>query len=61
LYEVKSNESSPHIADMNNALQNFALPAFDINVIAYYWRGWQRSPELLITGVAGNARRTYKP
>jgi hypothetical protein len=46
LYEVESNESSPHIADMNNALQNFALPAFDINVIAYYWRGWQRSPDL---------------
>jgi hypothetical protein len=45
LYEVESTESDPHIADMNNGLQNFALPAFDNNVIAYYWRGWQRSAD----------------
>jgi hypothetical protein len=45
LYEVESVEASPHIADMNNAIQHFALPAFDTNIVAYYWRGWQRSPD----------------
>lgn len=45
LYEVQSSEANPHLADMNNGLLNFALPAFDNNVIAYYWRGWQRSPD----------------
>lgn len=45
LYEVESDEVDPHLADMNSALQNFALPAFDNSVIAYYWRGWQRSPD----------------
>jgi hypothetical protein len=45
LYDVESNEASPHLADMNNGLQNFTQPAFDNNVIAYYWRGWQRSPD----------------
>jgi hypothetical protein len=44
LYEVESAEDNPHIADMNNAVQHFALPAFDDDVINYYWRGWQRSP-----------------
>lgn len=47
LYEVESAETEPHIADMNNALQNFMLPTFDLNLIAYYWRGWQRSPDPL--------------
>ena len=32
LYEVESAEAEPHIADMNNALQHFELPAFDINL-----------------------------
>jgi hypothetical protein len=45
LYEVESAEADPHIADMNKGIQNFALPAFDCNVITYYWRGWQRSPD----------------
>ena len=45
LYEVENAEVAPHIADMNNAVQHFALPAFDDNVITYYWRGWQRSPD----------------
>jgi hypothetical protein len=45
LYEVESAEADPHLADMNNALQHFEIPAFDINVISYYWRGWQRSPD----------------
>jgi len=45
LYEVESVEASPHIADMNNAIQHFALPAFDTSIVAYYWRGWQRSPD----------------
>ncbi|WP_235705900.1 hypothetical protein [Acidiphilium iwatense] len=43
LYEVESAEATPHIADMNNGLQHFALAAFDDEVIADYWRGWQRS------------------
>ena len=45
LYEVESSETDPHVADMNNALQHFELPAFDINVISYYRRGWERSPD----------------
>jgi hypothetical protein len=44
LYEVESAETAPQLADMNNGLQHFELAAFDINVISYYWRGWQRSP-----------------
>lgn len=45
LYEVGSDEDNPHLADMNNGLQNYALPTFDVNVITYYWRGWQRSSD----------------
>lgn len=45
LYEVESAEAQPHIADMNNAIQHSELPTFDENLIAYYWRGWQRSPD----------------
>ena len=45
LYKGENAEVAPHVADMNNAVQNFALSAFDDNIIAYYWRGWQRSPD----------------
>lgn len=45
LYEIESAEANPHIADMNKAIQHFALPAFDDDVINYYWQGWKRSPE----------------
>jgi hypothetical protein len=45
LYEVESAETDPHVADMNNALQHFALPEFEMKLIAYYWRGWQPSPD----------------
>jgi hypothetical protein len=45
LYEVESAENDPHLADMNNGLLNFALETFDANVIAYYWRDWERSPD----------------
>jgi hypothetical protein len=44
-YEVASGEDDPHLADMNNGLLNYALETFDSNVIAYYWRGWERSPD----------------
>ena len=42
IYEVESTEGQPHIADANNAIQHFALPAFDLNIISYYWQGWSR-------------------
>jgi len=45
LYEVESFENQPHIADANNAIQNCALPAFDLGIISYYWQGWSRSPD----------------
>jgi hypothetical protein len=45
LYEVESDEADPHVADMNNALQHYGLAAFDEKLIAYYWQGWQRSPD----------------
>jgi hypothetical protein len=45
LYEVESFEANPPIADINNGLLNAGLVNFDENVIAYYWRGWQRSPD----------------
>ncbi|MEK9285307.1 hypothetical protein MTR72_37835 [Bradyrhizobium sp. ISRA442] len=45
LYEIESAESDPHIADANNGVQHFGLPSFDPDVIAYYWGGWQRSPD----------------
>ena len=43
LYEVESAEAELHIADLNNGLQLCGLSVFDINRIAYYWRGWERS------------------
>ena len=45
LYEVENAEVAPHIADMNGAVQHFALPKFDDKVITDYWRGWQPSPD----------------
>ena len=44
-YEVESPEDAPHLADMNNGILLHSLPSFDLNVIRYYWRGWQRSPD----------------
>ena len=27
----------------NNAVQHFATPVFDEDIVVYYWRGWKRS------------------
>ena len=45
LYEVESIEINSHLADMNNAIQPWDLVVFDESLIAYYWRGWMRSPD----------------
>jgi len=45
LHEVETNEPDLFVADMNNGIQHFALEAFAIGIIAYYWNGWVRSTD----------------
>jgi len=45
LHEVETEESDLFLADMNNGIQHYAVEQFNLNVIAYYWNGWVKSPD----------------